>query len=541
MRTAVPVAAVLLVAALAAFVLVTREEEDAYRVRAIFDNAGFIIPGEDVKVAGVKVGSIDAVEVTPDFKAAVVLKIDDPGYQDFRADAQCTVRPQSLIGEKFVECEPTRERAVDAEAPGPLRRIEDGPGEGQYLLPVENTQQSVDLDLLNNIMREPERARLSIILNELGVGLAGRGQDLNEVIRRANPALKEIDEVLRLLARQNDQLEQLAVDSDTIMAPLARERTHVSSAIENASAVAEATAERRADLEADIQKLPAFLRELRPTMTRLGALSDEMTPVVSDLGDVAPDINRFLLELGPFSQAAIPSLDSLGEASEIGTPAITNARPIIRDLGTFAKAARPAGKRLADVLVSFRRNDGIERLMDYLFFQAAAVNGFDSFGHYLRAGLIVNQCSTYAVQATTGCSANFRRASTTSTAAAASMPRDSVLAWTARVLQGLDPDPPAERRRKGNRRDKPSERRAGGRQRRTGTGRKGVRRGGAPGRPAPPAPPPTPAPSATPAPAQPQAPAASPQPAAPAPTATPAPADDAPSQPLLDYLFGGDD
>jgi hypothetical protein len=27
-------------------------------------------------------------------------------------------------------------------------------------------------------MREPERARLSIILNELGVGLAGRGSDL---------------------------------------------------------------------------------------------------------------------------------------------------------------------------------------------------------------------------------------------------------------------------------------------------------------------------------------------------------------------------
>ena len=142
------------------------------------------------------------------------------------------------------------------------------------------------------------------------------------MIRRANPALREVDKVLRLLARQNDQLEKLAVDSDTIMQPLARERAHVSSAIENISAVAEATAERRADLQADIQRLPEFLRELRPTMTRLGALSDEMTPVMSDLGDVAPDINRFLLELGPFSQAGIPALDSLGEASKIGTPAI---------------------------------------------------------------------------------------------------------------------------------------------------------------------------------------------------------------------------
>jgi phospholipid/cholesterol/gamma-HCH transport system substrate-binding protein len=538
MRAAVPVAVVLLLAALAALFVVTRGEDDTYRVRAIFDNAGFIIPGEDVKVAGVKVGSIEDVEVTPDFKAAIVLRIDDPGYQDFRTDAQCIVRPQSLIGERFVECSPTRERAVGAEPPGELREIEAGePGEGQRLLPVENTQKSVDLDLLNNVMREPERERLSIILNELGTGLAGRGDDLNAVIRRANPALREVDEVLRLLARQNDQLEQLAVDSDTVMQPLARERERVSSAIENISEVSAATAERREDLQANIQKLPEFLRELRPTMVRLGALSDEMTPVLSDLGDVAPDINRFLLELGPFSQAGIPALDSLGEASKIGTPAITNARPIIRDLGTFAREARPVGSTLADVLVSFERNDGIERLMDYLFFQAAAVNGFDSFGHYLRAGLIVNQCSNYATEPTTGCSANFRQASASrATAAAASMPRDPVLAWTARVLQGLSPKEPPKRAKGKQRRSKPP----------AAKRRKGGGRGGA-DRPSGDAPAATPAPGggesapAAPAPAAP-APAATPAPAAPSPTPTPAPGaeDDDAVEPLLDYLFGGD-
>ena len=53
----------------------------------------------------------------PDFKAVVVLDIQDPAYQDFRSDASCQVRPQSLIGEKFVECEPTQPRAADAEPP----------------------------------------------------------------------------------------------------------------------------------------------------------------------------------------------------------------------------------------------------------------------------------------------------------------------------------------------------------------------------------------------------------------------------------------
>ena len=43
-------------------------------MRAIFDNAGFAIPGEDVKVAGVKVGKIDSLDVTDDFKAVVVLE-----------------------------------------------------------------------------------------------------------------------------------------------------------------------------------------------------------------------------------------------------------------------------------------------------------------------------------------------------------------------------------------------------------------------------------------------------------------------------------
>ena len=63
------------------------------------------------------------------------------------------MRPQSLIGEKFVECEPTQARAAGAEPPPKLEQIKSGPGKGQYLLPVENTSKAVDLDLINNIMR----------------------------------------------------------------------------------------------------------------------------------------------------------------------------------------------------------------------------------------------------------------------------------------------------------------------------------------------------------------------------------------------------
>jgi phospholipid/cholesterol/gamma-HCH transport system substrate-binding protein len=433
----VAILAVMIVLAGFAVLVVTAGDDDGgYKVRAIFENAGFVIPGEDVKVAGVKVGKIDSLDVTDDYKAAVVLDITDPGYQDFRNDAECTVRPQSLIGERFVECELTQARAVGTEPPPKLDKIADGPGKGQYLLPVENTSKAVDLDLINNIMREPVRQRLSIILDDLGVGVAGRGEDLKDVIRRADPALKEVDKVLKILASQNRVLERLAVDSDTILGPLARERRHVSGAIDNAGAVAAATAERRVALAADIERLPEFLNQLTPTMVRLGALSDQMTPVFTDLGAVAPDINRMIRELGPFSRAGIPALESLGEAADRGTPAVKAALPVATDLRQLAQVAKPVGANARKLLVSLQNTGGIERAMDYVFFQVGGINGFDSFGHYLRAALTVNQCSNYATTPVFGCSANFQAANATSALKAARASGDTTLVDTARALAG---------------------------------------------------------------------------------------------------------
>jgi phospholipid/cholesterol/gamma-HCH transport system substrate-binding protein len=426
-------ALVLVVAVLVVVAVRAGGGSQPYRVRAIFDNAGFVIPGEDVRVAGVKVGQIESLDVTKDFKAAVVLDITQPGYQDFRRDASCTIRPQSLIGERFVECTPTEEHAVGQSSPPPLRKIASGPGKGERLLPVSNTSTPVDIDLIGDIMREPQRQRLSLILNELGTGLAGRGSDLNDVIRRADPALKETDRVLQILASQNRVLKELAVNSDTILQPLGRDTTRVASAIRNTNAVAEATAERRGALQADIQRLPAFLAQLKPTMQRLGALSAQMTPVLADAHAQAPNINRVIERLGPFSAAALPATVELGEAAKAGIPAVTDARPVIADLRKLAGATRPVGRTGAQVLESLQKTQGIERLMDYVFYQVSAINGFDSVGHYLRAGLIVNQCAVYATRPTGGCSANFS-ADSTASASAVAAPSDPTLARMARVL-----------------------------------------------------------------------------------------------------------
>jgi phospholipid/cholesterol/gamma-HCH transport system substrate-binding protein len=430
----------------------TTQPRRPYEVRAIFENAFSVIPGEDVKVAGVKVGKVHSLDVTPDQKAAVVLRIDRAGFADFRRDAECTIRPQSLIGEKFVECTPTQPRPDGTPAPPPLRRIERGEGRGQYLLPVGQTSKPVDLDLLANVMRLPEQQRLSIILNELGTAVAGRGPELRQAIRNADPALKETDKVLAILADQNRTLEGLAVDSDRIMAPLARNRRQVADFVDKASTVATAAASEDTALAQNIQKFPAFLRQLRPTMIRLGSLSDEMTPVLGDLDAVAPDLNRFVLQLGPFSKAADPALQRLGDASDVGRDALVRARPIVQDLGRFASAARPLSANLKSLTTSLRDTGGIERAMDYIFYQVAAINGFDSVGHYLRAGLIVNTCSQYTISSSPDCTANFPDTGTSGSSASAASAQATAVPGYADTrrspdlrrldasLHGLDPD-----------------------------------------------------------------------------------------------------
>src|SRR3954468_17849563 len=201
-----------------------------YLVRSYFDNGSFVVPGEEVRVAGATVGTVKSVDVSTEDeiasledgahavpgKAVVVMEIDDSGFKDFRQDASCLIRPQSLIGEKFIDCTPTQPRAPGTAPPPALEKIPDGDtGAGQYLLPLENNGKTVDLDLIQNIQRLPYRERFRLILNDLGAGLAGRGSDLKYVVRRANPALRETDKVLAILAGQNRQLAQLAADSDT--------------------------------------------------------------------------------------------------------------------------------------------------------------------------------------------------------------------------------------------------------------------------------------------------------------------------------------
>jgi hypothetical protein len=286
--------------------------------------------------------------------------------------------------------------------------IQQGDGEGERLVPIEHTSKPIDPDLVVDAWKLPVRQRLSIIINELGTGLAGQGDALRQAIRNADPTLKELDKVVQILAGQNRVLADLAHDSDQVLAPLARERSSVTGFISNGQKAAEATAERRAALEETIRRLPPFLRQLRPTMDRLGGLADQFTPVLDDVGSVAPDVNRFVTRLEPFSRASLPAFRTLGAAADRGRPVLKQSEPFFKTLRDFTLTGQLLGLDLRNLTTSLRDTGGIEGVMDFFHYLAGSTNGFDQFGHYFRIGLrTITACLDYKVEKVAACNATW--------------------------------------------------------------------------------------------------------------------------------------
>jgi ABC-type transporter Mla subunit MlaD len=402
------------------------DDGGTYRVRAIFDNASFVIAGEDVKVSGVNVGTIDSLDVDAKHRAVVVLKIDDPAFRPFRADARCSIRLQSLIGEQYVQCEPTQPRGGDR-APAPeLAKIEDGePGAGQYLLPVARTQTPVGVDLLNDIMRVPEQQRLPLIINELGAGLSGNGEALQAALRRASPALQQADELVAILARQNETLARLTDESDKVLGPLAERRKDLTGFVKHAGAAGAATARQGDALEQNLAKFPAFLRELGPAADRLGELADEISPAINNLDAQAPAVNEAMARLGPLAKQARPALKTLGKVADQGRATFPKIEDVVSQFNELGIPLEPLAANLGSLSTSFDDTGGIESLMRFIYFYTGAVNGEDSSGHYTRAGISVGNCATRTPTVASGCSADFFTPDADASAASAARAKTS--------------------------------------------------------------------------------------------------------------------
>jgi ABC-type transporter Mla subunit MlaD len=421
----------MLVACAAAVVLTGAEGDAAKGTKYVieFDNAFGLVEDGEVKIGGVSAGAVidfDLTDTEPQ-KVAVTVEVTGEDFDKLRAGegpsgdggATCGVRQQSLIGEYFIDCQPG--------TAGPA--LED-----KGRVPVKRTFSTVPLDLINNIQRRPYRERFRLILSELGVGLAGRPDDLNEVVRRAHPGLRETTETLEILARQRNYIKSFVEDADTVSAAVEPKKDDLSRWAKEASEVAEVQASRKDSIAEQWRKLPVFLAELKPTAEQLEATASEQIPLLRKFRTAAPELRKFLKEFGPFSEDSRKSTRALGEAAVEGRKAIVESseeiaqlRALAEDLPRFAKPLRQFLQTLDDRSRSIENDPmarppvtppspdktayradnpegqgftGYEVIWNYIYYQTLGINLFDDVSHLLRIILIQNACAPYSVNPT---------------------------------------------------------------------------------------------------------------------------------------------
>ncbi len=369
--------------------------DDSERYTVVLDNAFGLTEGSDLRSGGVKVGTIEKLDIErKTARALATVVVSEPNFAGFRKDVFCEIKPQSLIGEYFMDC-----RSGTSPDPAPKR------------IPVEQTAGTIPPDLVLDIMRRPARERFGLILAELGGGLAARGEDLQTTIRRGVPALRETDKVLDLLYANRRTLRDLAREADQVLVKLAANRDNVARFVSEARDTTSASADRRDELKATVQRLPGFLRELRPALADLGTAAREQTPALADLRAAAPDLTTTLRRLGPFSDSARPAVRTLGDVAQTGIGAAREARSTVKELRNLGSVSTEPSRNLRFLLEDIDDREratepnklsptgagftGIEAFLQYLFVQSQAINIFDSKGYILKLALLVNNCSTY--------------------------------------------------------------------------------------------------------------------------------------------------
>lgn len=249
---------------------------------ATFSEASRLKSGQDVRIAGVPVGSVKAVALNPDNTVDVEFDVNER-YQLYTS-TRAVVRYQNLVGDRYLEI---------TSGPGELNKLPAG-----GTISKDNTQPALDLDALLGGLRpvlkgldgdkvnEVSNAVIELLQGQGGAlsnmlastssftqGLAARDQLIGDVINNLNTVLGTVDEKGAQFDASVDQLQQLltglAQNRDPIagaIPPLAsasndltdllqESRRPVQGVIENVRPLAQRMDDRKADINKVIEPL----------------------------------------------------------------------------------------------------------------------------------------------------------------------------------------------------------------------------------------------------------------------------------------------
>jgi ABC-type transporter Mla subunit MlaD len=401
MRRLAAIAAALALASTFAAVALAYQAQGGSTVRfdVIFDNARGLVGGQLVKIAGARAGTIENVVVTPGFKARIEATVDGR-FMPLHQNATCAIRPEGLIAENYLDCDPGT-----AGSP-PLQAADGHPP----TVPVTHTTEPVGLLDLFNIFNLPTRERLMLIIDELGTGTSGRGQDLNEILLRANPTLQAARSAIGILARQRTELQTVVDATNTIAAQGASHTADLQSFLDRASALTTLTAAHEGSLAQAVNRLPGLLAQTQPALQQLDIVAAQGTPLVEQIHAAVPSLNQVASDLGPFVAAAKPGLARLGTALSHAIPAIRDSTPVVRTLRSYADRSLSGTKVTGALFKNLQQHGFVENFLSIAYYIGASLSRFDATSHLLPVLLVAADngvCGNYAYKPVPACSAHY--------------------------------------------------------------------------------------------------------------------------------------
>jgi phospholipid/cholesterol/gamma-HCH transport system substrate-binding protein len=262
--------------------------EDTYEAEGVFTDAAGLRTGDDVRVAGMRVGRVTAVDADRDEGNVVVTFVVDRGV-DIGDGAGADIALATLLGGNYVRIsEPTRGDDV----------LEDLPRD-QRVIPVERTTTPVDVFRLTRdateAIEETETDQLNQLILQLTAVTEGRRPalvDLIDGIERTSRAINERDVQLSALLDEADELAANLADKDQALVALIDQGARALDVlIERRDLLAAALGEGSAAVQSlsavistNKDAIDAILDDLHPTLAVVDAHLETLNPTLAVIG-----------------------------------------------------------------------------------------------------------------------------------------------------------------------------------------------------------------------------------------------------------------
>jgi phospholipid/cholesterol/gamma-HCH transport system substrate-binding protein len=374
---------VALAAAVIVLAIVFFSGGSGHKYTLIFQNAGQLVPDNQVLIGGSPAGTVESIGLTDNNLAEVKVEVD----QELHEGTTAVIRATSLSGvaNHYVSISP---------GPNSNPALDEGAELG-----LSSTTTPVDIDQFFNTFPPPVRKGLGNFIRGNAAIYSGEGKNANNSYKYFGTALNRVTAFARELNADQNLLSRFIVSSAKLTTAVAGRGEQLSSAVSNANTAFESIASQNEAFDQTLRELPPVLRQSNTTFVNLRAALDDLEPLVNTAKPATKELAPFLAELRPVFQKLIPFTHNLKLV--VHRPGKGNdAADLLTTLPVVQERTSKAFPHSEEAISAFQPNLNFIRAYTPDFFNAIGKFGqvagyYDGNGHYVRAATAAQNLFKY--------------------------------------------------------------------------------------------------------------------------------------------------